>query len=102
MMYLSEKNTAFADTFFELQDNRIINKFTKKPVGVLVRKIESTNYLFKNTEPTLLQRLKQWTKRKQHDWDTIERRVEHQIKNEESLAETMRLLEEATKEKNEM
>ena len=101
-MYLSEKNTAFADNFFELQDNRIINKFTKKPVGVLVRKIESTNYLCKHPDPTLFQRLKKWITRQQHDWDTIERRVEHQIKNEESLAETMRLLDEATKEKNEM
>lgn len=90
-MLLTEKGIAFAEGFFELNNGRVINTFTGKSVGVLIRKIPSSTYLFKKKKASLFKRmLKRWK-----DGDSQAYTRVHEIPDESdgSLAETMRLLE---------
>jgi len=89
MMYLSETGISYSEGFFELDNGRIINTFTGRSVGVMVRKIPSTTYLFKSKKRSFLDR---W-----RDGDKEAYKRVHTIppESEGSLVTTMRLLEEA-------
>ncbi len=44
-MFISEDGTAYAEGHYEVKDNHIINQYTGKSLGRLVRTIPSTNYI---------------------------------------------------------
>ncbi len=89
MMYLSETGISYSEGFFELNNGRIINTFTGRTVGVMVRRIQSSTYLFKSKKRSFLDR---W-----RDGDKEAYKRVHTIPTEAKggLVETMRLLEEA-------
>ena len=45
MMLVTEDGTAYAEGFYKVEDGQVINPFTEKSVGVLVRTIPSMSYL---------------------------------------------------------
>ncbi len=87
MMYLSESGISYSEGFFELNNGRIINTFTGRSVGVMVRKIQSTTYLFKHKKRSFLDR---W-----RDGDDCAFQRVHTVppESEGGLVQTMRLLE---------
>ena len=93
MMYQSENGTSYAEGFFSVEDNnRIINTFTGKQVGTLVRKLPSTSYLFVGEEPN-------WFKRMIISWRTGERSpyIPRRDIKVGTLSDTMRELEKDIK-----
>ncbi len=92
MMYLTDKNIAYADGFFELKEGRVFNTFTGKSVGVLVRKIPSTNYLHISKKSLFKSIIDKW---KRGDKEAYVRVHKVPETSTGSLVETMRLLEES-------
>ena len=91
MMLLTENGTAYSDNFFHKEGPFVINNFTGKQVGILVRTIESTSYLCIETSNK-----KPWHK-KLMEWSlgTEEEYHRHTVPDdaEGSLSKTMRMLE---------
>lgn len=58
-MLVSDKGTAYSDNFFTVKGSRIINNFTGRSMGILVRTIPSTNYLCAKKR-TMIQRMIRW------------------------------------------
>ena len=89
MMLLTDSGTAYCENYFTLDNGRVINNFTGKVVGSLIRNIPSTTYLFKPKKRSFLNR---W-----RDGDKEAYKRVHTIppESEGSLVTTMRLLEEA-------
>ena len=78
-MLLSDKGTAYSENHFSLtEDMRIVNNFTGKIVGVLVRKIEVTNYLFPERKPSFLKLFVSWMKKYKYEWETVNTRIEEE------------------------
>ena len=92
-MYLTDRGTAYADGFYKVEGGRVINNFTGKSLGILIRTLPSTTYLFRK-KPTLLRRFKKWYMGQQIDWDKIEKSRELTGKD---LADTMKGLTEEKK-----
>ena len=88
-MLMSENGTSYAEGFFSIENNnQIINTFTKKQVGILVRILPSTSYLFVGGKPN-------WFKRMIISWRTGERSpyVPKRELKIGSLSDTMKELE---------
>ena len=91
MMLLTDKGTSYSEGFFELRDGRVYNSFTGLCVGVLVRKIPSTTYLFIRKNTLFNRIIKKW---KRGDKEAYKRVHKIPLTSTGSLVETMRLLEE--------
>ena len=89
MMLLTDSGTAYCENYFTLDNGRVINNFTGKVVGILIRKIPSASYLFKPKKRSFLNR---W-----RDGDKEAYKRVHTIPPEAKggLVETFRLLEES-------
>ena len=59
-MLLTDKGTAYAEGFYELIDGRVINTFTGKSLGILIRKIPSTTYLPESVDSVWKRIVKWW------------------------------------------
>ncbi len=46
MMLLADDGTSYCENHFTVKNGKIINNFTGKDLGVFIRKIPSTNYLW--------------------------------------------------------
>ena len=91
MMFLTENGTAYSDNFFHAEGNIVVNNFTGKEVGILVRTMKSTSYLCIETSNK-----KPWHKRLV-GWllGTEEEYHRHIVPDdaEGTLSDTMRALE---------
>jgi len=106
-MYMTEKGTAYSDGFFEVVDGRVINPLTGRSLGIVVRTIESNNYICKK-EDTVWTRIKRWfeNQNKLHS-EALDRHMESEMmlhnpvpdKAEGDLATTMRNLPERKPDK---
>ncbi len=91
-MLLTDKGTSYAEGFFELKDGRVVNTFTGKSVGVLVRKIPSTNYLHIRKKSLFKSIIDKWRRGDKEAYVRVHKVPETSTG---SLVETMRLLEES-------
>ncbi len=88
-MYLTDKGTAYADTFFTLTDGRIINNDNGKTMGIHIRTIPSSNYLIASELPWY-KRLASWFWTKDAEYQRKHNPPPEAIG---TLADTMRAME---------
>ena len=96
MMLITENGASYADGFFYVENGRVINDFTKRSVGILVRTIPSTNYLYmyRRKRRSMWQRIKAYFINQQIIND---RNINYDVVKTGSLKETMKMLEEETR-----
>jgi hypothetical protein len=92
-MLVTENGTAYSDNFFRVEGTQVINMFTKKPVGILVRVVKSTNYLCIESEKnkSIYRKLINWFSKQDEDYRRVYR---HDIpeNSEGDLVDTMKNL----------
>jgi|LGVE01.1.fsa_nt_gb hypothetical protein len=100
MMYITDKGCAYSDGFYQIINNRVINPFTNKSLGIVVRTSQSNNFLClkEKRERSLFQRLYFWIVR---EWTRIAQGEEKVYRDyvrkigEGKLADDMRKLKKA-------
>jgi hypothetical protein len=89
---MTDKGTAYSDSFYEIENGRVINPFTNKTLGLVVRVIPSNNYLCIKPD-TIWSRITSWFSDHQEIHDR--REINYINTPAGSLKETMKILKES-------